>query len=130
MAKGKRLTPQQIREQEEAAATALSTTAESGTNPKVPVNDVFDGINELPENDIKEDPMEKELTRFEDIRKYYESYTGGKQSTFYLPEELLRKLKAKLSEEDISITDKIKSLLLTYYFEDKELKDSYQKRPK
>ncbi|PZL77494.1 hypothetical protein CI088_01455 [Enterococcus plantarum] len=130
MAKGKRLTPQQIREQEEAAAAALAAAEESDTNPVVPTNDVFGGIGDTPKNEIKEDPAEKELTRFEDIRNYYEAYTGGKQSTFYLPEELLRKLKAKLSEEDMSITDKIKSLLLTYYFEDKELKDSYQKRPK
>lgn len=128
MAKGKRLTPQQIREQEEAAA--LAAIEETNTNPVVPTNDVFSGIGETPKNEIKEDPTEKELTRFEDIRNYYEAYTGGKQSTFYLPEELLRKLKAKLSEEDISITDKIKSLLLNYYFEDKELKDAYQKRPK
>lgn len=128
MAKGKRLTAQQIREQEEAAALQNIDTLPN--NPVVPINDVFDGVTESTEVPKKEEVTEKELSRFEDIRNYYESYSGGKQSTFYLPEELLRKLKAKLSEEDITITEKIKSLLLEYYFEDKELKDAYQKRTK
>ncbi len=122
----KRKTLEEIRQEQEAEAA--KAVLEADTNPVVPTNSMF----AQPEVEIPLDVSEpeKELTRFDDIRDYYERYNSGKQSTFYLPEELIRKFKAKTTEEGTSITDVVRLLLLEHYFNDKELKDAYQKRIK
>lgn len=134
MAKQKRKTPAEIIEEEKLEAQKLNAARleAEGKNPTIKVDPLFQNPTETTNTNDVNDEIETEqlLTRFEDIRKYYEELSGGKQSTFYLPEELLQKLKSKVVEDETTITDLFKMLLLEHYFSDRELKDAYLKSKK
>lgn len=134
MAKQKRKTPAEIIEEEKLEAQKLNADRleAEGKNPTIQVDPLFKNPKEDTQFDEINEEVETEqlLSRFEDIRKYYEESSGGKQSTFYLPEELLQKLKSKVVEDETTITDLFKMLLLEHYFSDRELKDAYLKSKK
>lgn len=124
----RRKTAQEIQEEERLEAENLLV---HDNNPTILVDDLFSSTDNNKEKISKTTKIEKEpeLIRFEDIRKYYIDYPEkGKQFTGYLPEELIRKLKSKVSEDDTTIKDLIRNLLVEHVFSDKELKEAYQKR--
>ncbi|MEJ6401213.1 hypothetical protein [Nicoliella lavandulae] len=73
------------------------------------------------------EPKEHKLRSFSSIKDYYLKTKDYKQYTIYLPPEIQSKLKSKAIEDDESVSDVIKELVINHYLSDKDIKDAYDR---
>lgn len=88
------------------------------------------GLDELFSSDNKqktEEPKEQKLRTFASIRDFFKNDKEIKQYSYYLPPELQNKLKAKAIEDDKSVSDVIRSLVMEHFLTDEDIKDAYER---
>lgn len=80
-------------------------------------------------DDGKDKTEEKEvrLRGIDRIRNYYKKNKRIKQFSIYLPDEIQKKIKAKASEDDKSVSDIIREVMMDNYLSEDDIRNAYNK---
>ena len=110
-----RKTITQRREEEEEIISQVSKKTEIESNDQ---KALFKNI-EIEKN-------KKNATK-EEVIEYFQKNAIGKQGSFYLNADLMKLLRTKSVQDDLSIAEVVRKLLLKHYFTEEELKELYLK---
>ena len=108
-----RKTIKQMREEEEEIISQVSKKTEIESNDQ---KALFKNIEKNKKNATKEEVIE-----------YFQKNAIGKQGSFYLNADLMKLLRTKSVQDDLSIAEVVRKLLLKHYFTEEELKELYLK---
>lgn len=109
-----RKTIKQMREEEEEIISQVSKKTEIESNDQ---KALFKNI-EIEKN-------KKNATK--EVIEYFQKNAIGKQGSFYLNADLMKLLRTKSVQDDLSIAEVVRKLLLKHYFTEEELKELYLK---
>ena len=110
-----RKTIKQMREEEEEIISQVSKKTEIESNDQ---KALFKNI-EIEKN--------KKNATNEEVIEYFQKNAIGKQGSFYLNADLMKLLRTKSVQDDLSIAEVVRKLLLKHYFTEEELKELYLK---
>ena len=110
-----RKTIKQMREEEEEIISQVSKKTEIESNDQ---KALFKNL-EIEKN--------KRNATKKDVIEYFQKNAIGKQGSFYLNADLMKLLRTKSVQDDLSIAEVVRKLLLKHYFTEEELKELYLK---